>query len=559
MLKAVYGVGIGYGVWSLVSLVFAINIATALYEVARYFLAIVLLFLVMIAVKQEHTRPLKLCQAVTLVSIVQSLIGVLQSYEIAFADIPGSEMPYGLMVHRTLFGSAQALLLPFAIFVLYRAPKAWKAVGIVAITGIITSVLISQSRSAWLAAAAAIVSTFILIIIFSPQNRKKWIMAIVTGLFLITFVIALVLTTDKDGTISKSIKERASRLIHITSDINSVSTGRLKLWAKSLQLFKQHPVVGVGPGNWHLAIPVYTDENSAWAYGQQVPSWPHNVYLQVACETGVPGAVLFFCMLVLLTIVALKTIANSTSEEFRVLNILMLAGLAAFATDSLFSFPTERIEHSIYLVLMAGIILGSYAGITGAINQKAKPIKRSVLVSILFIILLNLLTGYKKYNFEKHVNLAKHYREEKRYSDVINEVEKGKSGFVTLDPNGEPLEMQSTAAYVELEEYNKALFEIQRAVRFHPNSGRVWTTMGVVYAEMQQYDSAIKCYRRALQSIPHYDVALKNLAGVYFETGDYAACIETAEYVSINNKAGVKELLEEAQKRLREKQQYQRH
>ena len=56
----------------------------------------------------------------------------------------------------------------------------------------------------------------------------------------------------------------------------------------------------------------------------------------------------------------LKVVLKPAHETQRILVILMLAGLAAFATDSMFSFPTERIEHMLYVMLMAGIILGSF-------------------------------------------------------------------------------------------------------------------------------------------------------------------------------------------------------
>lgn len=549
-VKTVFILGISYSLWAVMTSMFSINISTALYEIARYTLNVILLFLVMVTVQQELSLVLNLCKVLVIVSIIQSLVGIFQYYEVAFTDIPGTDKPYGLMVHRTLFGSAQALLTPFLLFVVFKASKGWKFISLIALAGVVVSIIISQSRSAWLATIAVILTTLILTVTYSKHYRKKFTLAILTGISAIIIALVILVNLETGDRLSKSIIGRFTTIVQAPSDYNAISTGRLLLWSKSLRLFKRHLISGVGPGNWHLAIPVYTSTNSAWADGGQVPSWPHNIYIQVACETGIPGFLLYFSMYLLLFLIGLKVVIKSKSEDVRILNILMLSGLAAFATDGMFSFPTERIEHSLYLTLMGGIMLGSFLELSKLPAEKPQSMKQWFVILILVISGFNLFMSFKKYNFESHMKLAKNYRMEHRYWDIINEVEEGKSIFVTLDPIGEPLEMQSSAAYVELKDYEKALSEIQTAKKYHPNSGRIWTTMGVVYAEMQHYEKSVECYQHALRLIPDYDIALQNLAKIYFRLGNYAACITTIERVSVNNKSSLKEILEEAQRRL---------
>lgn len=552
LTKAVFILWIIYAAWSFLSMLFAINPSLAYYEIARHLLNLILLVLIMTAISQNEDAILKLSKAMTVMAIIQSTIGILQLYQLAFEFIPGNRgfLPYGLMGHRSLFGSAQVLLLPFSIFVLYKAGRLWKYISIVAIAGIIISVFISQTRSAWVSFAVMVLIIFILNIAFSA-NRKKWILGTLIGIIITIITLSFIFSVNKQSSFLKSVKERFIALRDIRNDEGGISsiTGRFKLWDKSVKLIKDHPLLGVGPGNWKLAVVVYDPDDYGWNDGLLVASRPHNVYLEVASETGIPGAILYFGCWILIVVMVFLVIQKTPSENIKVLIILMLAGLSAFAADSVFSFPVERIEHSLYLIIMAGTIMGYYAKLQ---QQGRITLKNKWFVPALFTIVFNVFMGCKKYNFEVHGNLARAYRNANRYEDVITEVETGRSKFVTISPNGDPLEIHSSAAFAALQDYPRALEEINIAKSYHPNSSRIYTTMGVIYANSKQYESAINCYLKALQLTPRYETALTNLAGVYYASGNYEACLNTLSKLTIKDSPYLLLMMENAEKKVKE-------
>jgi O-antigen ligase len=77
-------------------------------------------------------------------------------------------------------------------------------------------------------------------------------------------------------------RERYAAFTDVTSNINSVSSGRWEIWGAGLRMMVGRPILGVGAG----AFP--------WAYGSgdfgppQMMS-PHNVYIQVLATTGLVG------------------------------------------------------------------------------------------------------------------------------------------------------------------------------------------------------------------------------------------------------------------------------
>ncbi len=565
-VKIIFGLGIGFGVWSIVCMANAINVKEGYYEVSRHVLNLILLFLVMTTVMQEEPKILKLCKALLLVSMLQSFVGILQNYGIAFTDLPGNYKPYGLMANRNLFGSAQVLLLPFVAYVLYKASKGWKYLSIFALTGLIISVLISQTRSAWIGSISILMVSLILVLIFSPANRKKWMLGIGITIISIGAIVSIVLVTDTEGVLSQSIRDRAVSLsqsgIITNKDKDTINNAgaagnaneRIRLWKKTIDLIRDKPVWGVGPSNWKVAITAYGTDNLVWAYGNYVPDRPHNVYLLVAAETGIPGAILFFGMWVAIGIIAFKVIHKSASDDRRILVILMLAGLSALAIDGMFSFPTERIEHSLYMTLMGGIIVGSYINIGEAEKKKTNPVKRSWLILVLAIIAFNLFIGIKKYNFETHINQAKAYLKTNKYQQVINEAEAGKNNYVTLSPNdGRPIEIVSAVAYKELKNYSKALEEITIAQKYNPNNAGIYNNMGTIYTDMKDYNNAIKSYLQALKFAPKFDIIYKNLSVNYYQSGNDSACIAALAKINIKDDEYLTSLLNSAKIRLASK------
>jgi hypothetical protein len=90
-IKTVFVLGIGFGIWSMLSLFFAINPSAGYYETARHFLNMILLLLVFVMVQREELQLLKICKAILLMSLIQSFVGIMQYYELAFVDLPGAD------------------------------------------------------------------------------------------------------------------------------------------------------------------------------------------------------------------------------------------------------------------------------------------------------------------------------------------------------------------------------------------------------------------------------------------------------------------------------------
>jgi len=100
------------------------------------------------------------------------------------------------------------------------------------------------------------------------------------------------------------------------------SSSRLALWGTAGLLFLQHPVLGVGYGNYRS---LYNDYVPGIAPGELDA---HNLYLQFLAETGIIGFVIFFVIVVSFARVAVK-LAKNAGPLYRIVGIGVGGALAA--------------------------------------------------------------------------------------------------------------------------------------------------------------------------------------------------------------------------------------
>jgi len=552
-IKIIFLFGFAFAGWSIVSSANAVNPYEGFYFIGRHLLNVLLLFVVMYTVINEENQLLKIAKTLVIAGIVQSFIGIFQFYGAGFTELPGNFIPYGLMANRNLFGSAQMMLIPFCLLVLNQSGKFWKYLASISLLLLIISIFLSQTRSAWVGSISIFIISVLLISIFSPSNRKKWLLGSAMGFAVSAIFISLLLFSNQNEEFTSSIKERAASLARGSADSTAEKQNvqeRFKIWNKTIQVIKKNPVLGAGPGNWRIAVPAMGTTGLVWEEGKYVPDQPHNDYLLIASETGIPGALFYFIPFIIIAFLAFKIILKSSSEEKKIIAIIMLAGMAGFAIDSLFSFPQERIEHSFYFTLICSIILGLYYNFYTTEKIKSQPIAKPLIVVAIAIAAFNIFIGIKKYNFEVHLNRAMGYDKAGQNDIVLEEAKAGKNSFVTLDPVGKSIEIYSSSAYQKQGKYNEALKEANVAMKYNPNSFMVKNNIGTIFTDMKQYEMAVKYYNQALQITPKFEMSLFNLAVNYFELKKYKECIETLNKVNWQKDDYLKSVYNEATARL---------
>lgn len=121
---------------------------------------------------------------------------------------------------------------------------------------------------------------------------------------------------------------------------------RGSVWRAALGLVRDHPLVGVGPGQFQAAFPPYRDpreiERSRHGVCSELDTeveHAHNDWLQAFCELGLPGGLLFALGLGLVTRAALRALRDDTRVGLAVAALALLVN--AFVHAPLLANPAS--------------------------------------------------------------------------------------------------------------------------------------------------------------------------------------------------------------------------
>lgn len=548
---------IGFAIWSLIAMYSATNIGESTYEVSRNFLNLLLLFTVVHAVLSEKVNFILLCKWIALAALVHSMIGFDENFSWGFTKFPGGASPHGLMANRNLFGSAQVLVLPFVIYLIYQGKGLTRGFAIFTAMWVVGSIYIAQTRAAWVSVTLALIVIIVLVLILLPELKKRALIVVVTMIAGLSLTLGFVEFDEslKYESRKSRISEKRSELkketkkpiIQISQNQQKDSTNnsiinaeifsnnsesvkeRLVVWSESIGIVKDNPLLGVGPGNWKVTVPKYRIGGIRNDYGKIVRIRPHNIYVQIVTENGFVGFLLYYGCWILILIATIKTLLKSKEQEIKLLMIMLIAGFIAFAIDGFFSFPLERYEHTMIIHFMMGLAIAMYIKHIDpkTENRRGWKYSRLLVIPVLGFLAWNIFLGFERHTFEYHMNRAKVFQKRKDNAKILVEVEDGKSKFISLDPNKDPLEIQSAMALKNLKRYDEALVEAKQALEYSPHSTRNLNTLGTIYTETKQYQEAIGTYRKALFYAPKYEVTLKNLSLNYLYAKKYDSCLLT--------------------------------
>jgi tetratricopeptide (TPR) repeat protein len=200
----------------------------------------------------------------------------------------------------------------------------------------------------------------------------------------------------------------------------------------------------------------------------------------------------------------------------------MLLGLIGYMIISFFSFPRERIVHSIFLSLIIACIVSTYHSTFPEQKRSFSP-NLSVL-SILSVLLLAVCVciGYARLQSEIHTRNAMIAHQNENWPTVVAEIDRANKMFYQIDPASTPLLWYRGIANYCMGLFNEALSDFQKAYQAHPYHSHVLNNLGTSYAKLGDYQRAGEYYQKALNAFPGFQDALVNLGLVSFHMGNIA-------------------------------------
>ncbi|MDQ3547938.1 MAG: O-antigen ligase family protein [Chloroflexota bacterium] len=198
-------------------------------------------------------------------------------------------------------------------------------------TIMLTGIVISFSRGAWIGVSAGILVTLFVAI------RRYWHLVVpAIPLVVLASLVGLTLfapatLTDRVTSIADEARPFDAASITIDGD-NFAVVERMAHWQAGWRMFEDHPLTGVGAGNYNAAYPDYY-VRSTFRFSQ---GHAHNFYIHMLAENGIVGLGIYLTLILSFAFVALRVAIVSSDRLAGALALGALGTMTAVYVHNFF-------------------------------------------------------------------------------------------------------------------------------------------------------------------------------------------------------------------------------
>lgn len=240
----------------------------------------------------------------------------------------------GSLSDPNFYAQILVMIVPLALYRLWDEPSPLRK----AVAGYALAVCMAAAVFTYSRGGAIALGLVLLLALLHRRIRPKFVLL---GLLAVV-PFALSLPQGFTGRLDTLVQFGSTATESVLGREDSSFRDRRRLMAVAWEMFSDHPVLGVGAGNFSENFDPYADHigmsvSSFEKFGRQ--HFPHNLYLQIAAETGIAGLIAF-ASIIAATLMSLRMAYRSfirsgaTHTAHMVVSISL--ALVAYLTTSLF-------------------------------------------------------------------------------------------------------------------------------------------------------------------------------------------------------------------------------
>ncbi|HEX2078941.1 MAG TPA: O-antigen ligase family protein [Longimicrobium sp.] len=296
-----------------------------------------------------------------LAAVAVAATALLEAYGLVGELSLVNRAPGGTLGNRNQMAHLLVLALPALLLHAGRAPTRPRFAGWMAALAVVAAALaLSRTRGAWLGVMAVAVAGTAALLVARRHLRGRWSVDRAGLLALAALLGCGAAVTLPNRLQWASQTPYGDTLRGIVNVEYGSGRGRVIQYANTLRMAGDHPLLGVGPGNWAVAYPRYASPGDP-SYEPRSPMptgrLPQGDWLGIAAERGGPalGFLLLACVAAALAAIRVLRREDDPEAVFRGAALLAaLAGLAVVGSvDPVLLTPTA----SFLFFLLAGALL----------------------------------------------------------------------------------------------------------------------------------------------------------------------------------------------------------
>ena len=246
---------------------------------------------------------------------------------------------------HTIYGAIVALILPLAVglYVYKKHDPLLQLTLISLITIILIGLVLSYTRAAWLSVLASVGIAFLLYYKISWKPLAAIAVLGIGGVLYKWDNIQMELERNKYEHTTEAFDERLQSAANISTDASNLE--RINRWSCAMEMFKQRPIVGYGPGTYAFEYaPFQRPENLtiiSTNFGDMGNA--HSEYLGALAETGSIGLLTFLSLVFFIFYTGIQLyfrIPKSYKED----RIIIMSSIMALSTYFIHAFLNNYLD-----------------------------------------------------------------------------------------------------------------------------------------------------------------------------------------------------------------------
>ncbi len=383
------------------------------------------------------------------------------------------------------------LSIPLILGCIFLSTNSWWYILIPCLVTVLGCLVLTGARAAW---SASFIGIAFLVLFGFRQSKRIGLNLTGFAVLMLAGVIILILLTQPN--LLGEVKGRVEESFSISEGTISY---RILAWRLALDMTVDRPLFGSGPGTFKLLfLPTLADylksgnPLSYWSVNEKMNE-PHNEYLQMAVETGVPGLA-FFILIVSVTLSAgWKSLRRGLTQSGFLISAL-LASLIAGLVHAFASIPFHVVPSFITFWAVVAFLF-SLLKSNASKKPEPRPKQRAwyllLAVGLFVFAAVTIHSTRRELSFSYHFKVATNLNHMKRYKGALYYFQRA----LEIQPTSGRVKFYCGSTLVSLGHHAEGAALLHESTK---NFQDIYTykNLGAAYEAMGRYDKAVEMYRR---------------------------------------------------------------
>jgi O-antigen ligase len=564
--KIIFGAALMYILSNVISSFGVVNTKEAIFHLAKETTYLLLFFYLYQLLRASNKGWDVLIKSIIVMAAIYLAIGYVQLWRSDFSHFKAATGDYGYyfrqaiehvistLMNVVLFSSFLFMSLPFSIYGVITYKKVWRIISGLVLVSALFFIFILASKGIWGATVLAFVVIGLLgyyyLFFLRPKQTGKLLPKNLKVALLVAPLLILLsgylFIMKSDVKLAKMVSDKVSQVVENQTTFQqdngapmpTSTQTRIYAWENTIKLFKEHPVFGIGGGQWWIEYPKYGLDKfeSDIRNGVMLFQRPHNDFLWILSENGIVGFFFYMIIYIGILVIAFRNFLKQSEWPLRIFAALAFAFLIGFMVDMFVSFPRERVTHNVMLACYFSLVLVLVPETEKKDKQSRSVFKYLIALSFLVIASLNVIAAKQFYSGEKAARAVKYGMKIKNYNLVYRAAHSTDNTIYTLDNFTTPMAYYKGVAQSSLNNVAGAKESFLEAYRINPYHLSVLNNLATCCDLTGDKKTALQYYQKALDISPRYKEALINKAIVHYNLNEFDKSMECILQISVSEK-----------------------